>query len=125
MPRRFERSARVVLVQGQGGVMAGGEARPVELNLSRHKDLRIKWSDGSESVIDLVALRKACPCATCRAEREDRAKNPLAVRSADVREEDMVVVEDAEVVGHYGLKVRWKDGHDTGIYDFALLRELG
>ncbi len=105
--------------------MAEDEVRPTEINLNRHKELRITWSDGTTTRITLVALRKACPCATCRADREDREKNPLAVQPADVNEEDMVVVEDAELVGNYGLKIRWKDGHDTGIYDFGLLRELG
>ncbi len=38
---------------------------------------------------------------------------------------DMMIVERAELVGAYGLKIVWNDGHDTGIYDFALLRELG
>jgi DUF971 family protein len=30
------------------------------------------------------------------------------------------------LVGAYGIKVRWSDGHDTGIYGFArLLAECG
>ena len=28
-------------------------------------------------------------------------------------------------VGNYGLKIRWSDGHDTGIYSYDRLRELG
>ena len=37
----------------------------------------------------------------------------------------MVTVDEAELVGRYALRIRWKDGHDSGVYDFALLRSLG
>lgn len=32
---------------------------------------------------------------------------------------------DISLVGNYGLKVIWGDGHDTGIYRFEQLRLLG
>jgi DUF971 family protein len=30
----------------------------------------------------------------------------------------------AEPVGRYGMRIRWGDDHDTGIYTFEYLREL-
>ena len=30
-----------------------------------------------------------------------------------------------DYVGRYGLRITWADGHDTGIYTFETLRELG
>ena len=30
-----------------------------------------------------------------------------------------------ESVGRYALQIDWSDGHSTGIYPFARLRELG
>jgi len=30
-----------------------------------------------------------------------------------------------EAVGHYALRIRFSDGHDTGIYTWRYLRELG
>ncbi len=27
-------------------------------------------------------------------------------------------------VGYYAYQIKWNDGHDTGIYPLALLREL-
>jgi DUF971 family protein len=39
--------------------------------------------------------------------------------------EAQVTARSAELVGHYGLRMVWNDGHDTGIYDYALLRRLG
>ena len=99
-------------------------ARPLQLDLQRGKELRVKWSDGHESVYPLVLLRRSCPCATCRAEREERAKNPMVVVSAGMNIQDMVTASGAELVGRYALQIVWKDGHDTGIYDFVALRAL-
>lgn len=30
-----------------------------------------------------------------------------------------------EYVGNYAIRIRWSDGHDTGLYNFKLLRERG
>jgi DUF971 family protein len=30
-----------------------------------------------------------------------------------------------EPVGHYAVRLRFDDGHDTGLYTWAYLRELG
>ena len=31
-----------------------------------------------------------------------------------------VTIEDAELVGAWGLSIRWSDGHSTGIYSWEL-----
>ncbi len=99
--------------------------RPLELDLDRESHLRIRWADGMETVIPLAELRKACPCAGCRAAREERERNPLAVIGPAVELRNLVTVREAELVGNYALRVIWQDGHSTGIYDFGLLRSLG
>lgn len=105
--------------------MSSSKTPPVELNLKRTEHLHIRWADGQESVIPLTQLRQACPCATCRAAREERdRKAPAAIRPAE-NQQDMVTADMAELVGNYGLRIRWKDGHEAGIYDFGLLRSLG
>jgi ATP-binding protein involved in chromosome partitioning len=79
-------------------------------------DLRLRFDDGASGSINLVELRLACPCATCRAARQqgreawpDRPDpTPLSVR-------------DAELVGAWGLGITWNDGHATGIYPFEAL----
>jgi DUF971 family protein len=98
---------------------------PLEFELDRKKHLRVRWADGVVSEIPLTLLRRSCPCATCRAEREALKSNPLRVVPHLVNPTDQVVVSTAELAGTYALKVRWADGHDTGIYEFRLLRELG
>lgn len=100
-------------------------AHPAVIELRKSSDLRIRWTDGHESVIPLAVLRKSCPCATCRAAREERERNPLAILNVRSSESDFATAMAAELVGHYALRIHWKDGHDTGIYEFSLLRRLG
>lgn len=107
------------------GMSGAAPAHPADIELRKSSDLRIRWTDGHESVIPLVELRRNCPCATCRAAREERERNPLAILSVRSSESDFATAASAELVGHYALRIRWNDGHDTGIYDFGLLRRLG
>lgn len=97
--------------------------QPVEIDLQRTRQLRIRWADGHEGVIPLRDLRRGCPCATCRAWREEQQRNPLAILQSTAAGSE-AVASAAELVGHYALRIRWSDGHDTGIYDFGLLRRL-
>lgn len=97
---------------------------PVQFDLDRKAGLRIRWSDGYEGVLSLAELRRSCPCATCRADREEAQRNPLRVLRSTPNPQDQVTVVSAEVVGRYALRIEWKDGHNTGIYDFGLLRRL-
>lgn len=105
--------------------MSDPRVHPLELDLERSVRLRIRWADGAESRIPLERLRASCPCATCRALREERARNPLLVLPKATSAAALSTVEKAELAGAYALRVTWRDGHDTGIYDFRLLRELG
>lgn len=84
-------------------------------------ELAIAWSDGAESYIALEALRRACPCAACVGEPD--------VTGAVVRPEvrhgpGSFELVGWQVVGGYALQPRWGDGHNTGIYSFAYLRQL-
>lgn len=99
--------------------------QPLEFDLERGVALRIAWADGRRSAIPLAELRKACPCAGCRAERESASPHSLPVMASSAEQQRMVTVADIELVGRYALRVRWADGHDTGLYDYALLRRLG
>lgn len=99
--------------------------RPQAIALDRSKELRITWSDGVVSLYPLAELRRACPCAGCRQQREETSRSALPVAAEPGMQRDMATAETVELVGHYALRIRWKDGHDTGIYDFARLRSLG
>jgi len=91
---------------------------PTDIRQAGPDTLAIDWSDGAQSLYNARELRLACPCATCHDEMTGaRLLDPASV-PADVRPVHLVSV------GNYGIKISWTDGHDTGIYSFARLREL-
>ena len=86
----------------------------------RDDGILITWT-GTEAPVLVPArpLRLACPCAECVEEMTgqqilDPARVPMDVRPAQL-----------ELVGSYALRVRWSDGHATGLYTWAKLREVG
>jgi DUF971 family protein len=83
--------------------------------------LRITWLDQHASAYPLHWVRANCPCATCREERRVAVLNtdPLKLTAGPVPSTQVV---GAELVGNYALRLRWTDGHDTGIYPFTSLR---
>ena len=84
--------------------------------------LAIKWADGAETYIPLEKLRRHCPCAGCKGERDITGKLykgpdiPLTPRSFEVR--------SLTRIGSYALQPVWADGHATGIYSFDYLHEV-
>ena len=122
---------------------------PRKLDLKKDERLRVEWADGRESVYPLAYLRQMCPCANCKMLREGRDPHQLmrpmtAEEVAEALEPkparrslslsvlpkhfasaaEAPTVSAAEMVGNYALRLRWSDGHDSGIYSFAYLREL-
>ena len=96
---------------------------PLDLRVKmKEQQLVIDWKDGKRSEFALAQLRRACPCATCRGEREKVHDNPLKILKADPTG---VRVTSAKLVGNYAIQFDWSDGHNTGIFDFRMLRSLG
>lgn len=99
-------------------------ARPLEFDLQRTRSLQVKWGDGHESEYPLPFLRRSCPCATCRTARDEQESSKLVILKAVTNPEAMTAAASAELVGNYAIRIVWEDGHDTGIFDFRLLRSL-
>ena len=98
---------------------------PNRLDVKRDQGITILWSDGRKCVYSLVLLRSMCPCARCKEERaQKQAKKTLLNVLPGNYTEDLKIAQ-AEMVGNYAIKLAWTDGHDTGIYSFSYLRELG
>jgi ATP-binding protein involved in chromosome partitioning len=90
----------------------------VPFAITRQDDgVRIEWVEGGhEGFFPARPLRLACPCAACVEEMTGRPLlDPVSV-PLDIRPLRL------ELVGAYGLKVSWSDGHDTGIFTFERLR---
>jgi len=81
--------------------------------------LVLHWTDTHRSELLLESLRGACPCASCGGGGGKRASG-LQMAGASGKGE----VQAIQVVGRYALQPFWRDGHDTGIYSFELLRSL-
>ena len=86
--------------------------------------LAIRWGQGDESVVALEALRRACPCARCVGEPD--VTGAVRLPAEEVRHvPSSFVMTGFDWVGHYAVAFEWADGHNTGIYGWDLLRELG
>src|SRR5688500_13609197 len=94
---------------------------PVEIQRDYQGMMRILWDDGHECLYPYSALRKACPCATCRelrGQQHQAPANPFQVVTA-VTTQDVHPVR-LSAVGNYALHIDWSDGHRTGIYPWDM-----
>jgi DUF971 family protein len=95
---------------------------PVNLSKDNQGRLVIQWNDGQRFVYSWDEIRKNCPCAGCREERQ-KPPDPLRI----LKPSELVPLAPVRMnpVGRYAYKITWSDGHDTGIYTLELLRSLG
>lgn len=83
----------------------------------RDDGVLIEWDGaGHRALYPARALRLACACAECVEEMSGRRLLKPESVAADIRPLRL------ELVGAYGLKIDWSDGHNTGIYTFEALR---
>ncbi len=121
---------------GAGGTGAGGTGggdpkgghgatvRPKHMDLKKDKALTIHWSDGRVSIYPIAYLRKLSPSAEAKELRKAMARNPLTVMPASAGQTGPLTAEGIEMVGNYAVRLRFSDGHDTGIYSWVYLREI-
>lgn len=92
---------------------------PVGLRRRDARTLSLLWQDGHRDDLDVRDLRLACRCALCVEEMSGRKLlDPQTVR-ADVSPRQITSI------GHYAIQFDWNDGHNSGIYSFNDLRDLG
>ena len=92
---------------------------PTKIKILNNEHLYIKWDDDTESRIKLLTLRKNCPSAISKAERDEHGDSYVPIFFGD-----QLTVSDIKIVGNYAINIIWKDGHNTGIYEFSFLKEL-
>ena len=98
---------------------------PTSLDLQKDRGLTVTWSDGSQSFYPIAYLRKMSPSAEERILRDQQKSNPLTVLPDKVaRHEGPIAATDAELVGHYAIRIRFSDGHHTGLFSWEYLREI-
>lgn len=98
----------------------------VKVHVSTGAGIDIAWSDGHTSHYEFSYLRKNCPCATCREERErhDGADAKSGGGGVLPMFTPRVTARRASPVGAYAVQIEFTDGHATGIYSFEHLREI-
>jgi DUF971 family protein len=100
-----------------------GAPRPARLDVDRRAGLTLTWEDGTTAFYPVVHLRRHSPSADAKAIREEMARNPLTVLP-NARSSAPLTIEDAELVGNYAVRLRFSDGHSTGIYSWTYLRSI-
>lgn len=99
---------------------------PIALERLPNGSLRITWSDDVARIYTIQQLRNACPCAFCREKRTPAELNASIM--PDISGPDdlhPLTLSGMKPVGNYAYSLTFSDGHDTGIYRFDLLRDLG
>jgi DUF971 family protein len=90
---------------------------PAELKFRKAAaELHIRFDDGYEGSIPYELLRIESPSAETKGHGADRPPPPAGKRK--------VSVTGADPVGRYAVRIRFDDGHDTGLYTWTYLREL-
>ena len=97
--------------------------RPAHLDLKKDRALTIHWADGRISVYPIAYLRRHSPSADARQLREQMTSNPLTVLPSNP-DAGPLIAEGLELVGNYAVRIRFSDGHDTGIYSWTYLRRI-
>ena len=91
---------------------------PRELRLlGKRRILRASFTDGATFDLGAEYLRVKSPSAEVRG--HGRGGGQLPVGKSQVR------ISAVEPVGQYAVRLVFDDGHDSGIYSWKYLRELG
>jgi DUF971 family protein len=79
--------------------------------------LELAWPDGAAHSLPFEYLRVYSPSAEVRGHGGGEGKLELA--------KEAVKITRVEPVGVYAVRLHFDDGHNTGLYSWAYLRELG
>jgi DUF971 family protein len=98
--------------------MAEKRPRPVSINLRRKsRILAIAFDDGAEFELGFELLRVFSPSAEVRGHGPGQEVLVTGKEDVDILE--------VEPVGNYAVRLRFDDGHDSGIYGWDYLYDLG
>jgi len=91
---------------------------PTEIRLqTKSRQLVVVFDDGARFELPFEYLRVNSPSAEVRGHGPGQAV--LQKGKENVR------ITAVEPVGHYAVRLRFDDGHDTGLYTWDYLHELG
>ncbi len=98
--------------------MAESAPHPTSVTLHQQsRVLEIAFSDGREFRLPYEYLRVYSPSAEVRGHGPGQEVLQVGKRN--------VAINEVEAVGHYAIRPVFSDGHDSGIYAWDYLYELG
>lgn len=93
------------------------EAPPLEIRIRRaSRTLEVDFADGAAAVLPAEYLRVESPSAEVQGHHPSERKTVPGKRAVNIAA--------VEPIGHYAVRIRFSDGHDTGIYTWVYLRTL-
>jgi len=94
------------------------EPWPTELRLDKEKHiLTVSYDDGQSFALPAELLRVLSPSAEVQGHSPDQRITVPGKKN--------VGISRIEPVGNYAVRIVFTDGHDTGLYVWEYLRELG
>ena len=91
---------------------------PLEIRVkSKEKILEIDFDDGASFAIDAELLRVESPSAEIQGHGSGQKVTPAGRRHVNIL--------NVEPVGNYAIKISFDDLHDTGIFSWQYLYDLG
>lgn len=98
--------------------MSDTSPRPTQIRARRAEhELHVRFDDGAEYVLPFEYLRVFSPSA----EVTGHGGGPRLL----IAGKEQVGITAIEPVGQYAVRIIFDDGHDSGLYSWRLLRELG
>ena len=98
--------------------MTDVKPRPVSINLKKKSRLlKIDFDDESSFELSCELLRVYSPSAEVRGHGPGQEVLQLG--------KENVSIDEVEAVGNYAVKLVFDDGHDSGIYTWDFLYDLG
>ena len=99
-------------------MLSSPRAWPTELKLGKdRRRLTVAFDDGQIFALDAELLRVFSPSAEVQG-HAPHERRTVAGKTA-------VAIVDLVPTGNYAVRIVFDDGHDTGIYDWDYLAELG
>lgn len=96
-----------------------GLAWPTELRFSRRAHaLTISFDDGAVFTLPYKTLRLESPSAEVQGHGNGPKPPPPLIS-------DDLTIDKADPVGRYAVRLYFNDGHSSGLFTWAYLRELG
>lgn len=95
---------------------------PTKIQKAEENKLIIFWNDDKVTEVIFQNLRDECPCVNCKG--ESVIFDSYIPIKAPFKPAGFYEIEKIEPVGNYAIQIHWKDGHNTGLYNWELLLSL-